>query len=259
MADEVGIRVGRKRTPKAGEQIAAILRSDIVSGRVADGERLGSGDELLERFGVSRPTLREALRVLEAESMITIERGTYGGVIARRPDERYTQRALMTVLESRGVTLADVYECRTIIEPASARRLATSKRRKTEIRKLESIIDLEELSIDDPAEFAVHNVKFHEHLVATSRNQTLVLLAEVLHEIVEQAVTLLTERDSTAKGLARRRSGVKSQRRLLELIGAGKGAEAEEYWREYMGMVGTIMLRGGTVGAIVGSSQSDLD
>jgi GntR family transcriptional repressor for pyruvate dehydrogenase complex len=256
MADEVGIRVGRKRTPKAGEQIAAILRSEIVSGRVADGERLGSGDELLERFGVSRPTLREALRVLEAESMITIERGTYGGVIARRPDERYTQRAVMTVLESRGVTLADVYECRTIIEPASARRLAESKGRKANVRKLEAVIDLEEQSIDDPTEFAANNVKFHELLVAASGNQTLVLLAEVLHEIVEQAVTQLTERDGTAKGLARRRSGIEGQRRLLELISAGEGAEAEEYWREYMRMVGSIMLRGGTVGAIVSHSQS---
>jgi GntR family transcriptional regulator, transcriptional repressor for pyruvate dehydrogenase complex len=257
MADEVGIRVGRKRTPKAGEQIAAILRSEIVSGQVADGERLGSGDELLERFGVSRPTLREALRVLEAESMITIERGTYGGVIARRPDERYTQKAIMTVLESRGVTLADVYECRTIIEPASALRLAESKARKTNVRKLEAIIDLEEQSIDDPAEFAANNVKFHELLVAASGNQTLTLLAEILHEIVEQAVTLLTERDSTAKGLARRRRGVEAQRRLLELITSGNGSEAEEYWREYMRMVGAIMLRGGAVGAIVSHSQSD--
>jgi GntR family transcriptional regulator, transcriptional repressor for pyruvate dehydrogenase complex len=259
MADEVGIRVGRKRTPKAGEQIAAILRSEIVSGRVADGERLGSGDELLERFGVSRPTLREALRVLEAESMITIERGTYGGVIARRPGEQYIQKAMMTVLESRGVALADVYEARTIIEPASAGRLAESKGRKAAVRKLQSVIDLEEESIDDPVVFASNNVKFHEMLVAASGNQTLVLLSDVLHEIVEQAVTRLTERDGTAKGLARRRTGVESQRRLLELIAAGKSAEAEVYWREYMRMVGQIMLRGGNVGVIVDHSQSAND
>jgi GntR family transcriptional repressor for pyruvate dehydrogenase complex len=245
-----------KHFPKAGEQIAGTLRAEIVSGRVADGERLGTGDELLERFGVSRPTLREALRILEAESMVTIERGVYGGVIARRPNESYAQRAMTAVLESRGVTLADVYEARTIIEPASARRLAESKGRKSRIKGLRAMVDLQEGSIDDPVAFAAANVKFHELLIAASGNQTLVLLAEVLHDIVEQAVTRLTERDSSAKGLVRREKGVESQSRLLDLIGEGKGVEAEEYWQNYMRMVGSIMLRGGNVGMIVDHSKS---
>jgi DNA-binding FadR family transcriptional regulator len=188
--------------------------------------------------------------------MITIERGTYGGVIARRPNERYTQKAMMTVLESRGVTLADVYEARTVIEPASARRLAESKGRKVKLKELQAMIDREEHSIDDPVAFAAANVQFHELLVAASGNQTLFLMAEVLHDIVAQAVTRLTEQDSTTKGLARRKSGVEAQRKLLELVSDGKGNDAEEYWREYMELVGKIMLRGGSVGAVVNHSDS---
>ena len=106
--------------PKAGEKIAASIRADIVSGHLADGQYIGSQDDLTKRFAVSKPTLREAFRVLEAEGLIEIERGAYGGVIARRPDESHTTRAASMILASRQVPLADVYEARRVIECASA-------------------------------------------------------------------------------------------------------------------------------------------
>ncbi len=250
-----GGRARSKTVPKAGEQIAAVLRSEIVSGAVADGERLGSGNELLERFGVSRPTLREAFRILEAESMIKIERGTYGGVVACRPDERYTLRAMTTVLENRGVTLADVYEARATIEPTAVRRLAETKKRVAKVRELRALVDRQEQSVDDATAFADANVKFHEQLVAAADNQTLVLLAEVLHDIVEQTVTRLSEQHNSTRGRKRRRIGVAAQRKLLELVEAGEAAEAEQYWRDYMHLLGNLMLRGGA-NAVIDHSHS---
>ncbi len=253
--DGTARRTRAKPVPKAGEQIAAVLRSEIVSGAVADGERLGSGNELLERFGVSRPTLREAFRILEAESMIKIERGTYGGVVACRPDERYTLRAMTTVLESRGVTLADVYEARATIEPTAARRLAEMKKRSAKVRELRALVDRQEQTVDDATAFADANVKFHEKLVAAAGNQTLVLLVEVLHDIVEQTVTRLTEQDDSRRGRERRRIGTTAQRKLLELVEAGEADEAEQYWRDYMHLLGSLMLRGDTK-AVVDHSHS---
>lgn len=235
------------RAPKAAEQIAGVLRTEIVTGVVADGERLGSGPELFERFGVSRPTMREAFRILEAEQLIEIERGVHGGVVARRPSERHTLRAVATVLESRGVTLADVYEARTLIEPVAARRIAESRSRRSKVRKLERFVDRQEEVINDAVAYAAANVAFHEELVAAGGNQTLVLLAEVLHELVSDAVSSLTAKHSDASGQQHRRNGVKSQRQLLGLIEAGDGEAAETYWRRHMEIVGKIMLADGTV------------
>jgi DNA-binding FadR family transcriptional regulator len=234
-----------RSVPKVGEQIAAVLRAEIVSGAVQDGEHLGSGTELMERFGVSRPTLREAFRILESESLISIERGTSGGVIARRPQQSHTLRAMTAVLESRGVTLSDVYEARTMIEAKAARRLAGSANRATAIDELCELIEREDAVVKDPGQFAASLVAFHERLVASSGNQTLVLLSDVLHDIVANTVARLTERDNnTPAGLKRRRASIAAQRRLIALAAAGRAVEAEDYWHDYMELVGAIMLKG---------------
>jgi DNA-binding FadR family transcriptional regulator len=225
--------------------IAGILRDEIVTGAVADGQRLGSGPELVERFGVSRPTLREAFRILEAENLISIERGVYGGVVARRPNEAHTVRAMATVLQSRGATLSDVYEARSVIEPAAVRLLAGARARKAKVKVLQSIVDREDEAIDDPSEYAAANIDFHEGLVGASDNKTLLLLAEVLHDLVADAVTTLTEADTDSKARARRVAGVDAHRRLLGLIQAGEASEAESFWRDHMNLVGSIMLRSG--------------
>jgi len=83
---------GRGAAREVPQRIADELRALIVSGELSDGESLGREPDLVERFGVSRPSLREALRILEAEGLITVERGVRGGVVAHEPDQRMTAR-----------------------------------------------------------------------------------------------------------------------------------------------------------------------
>ncbi|HWS44644.1 MAG TPA: GntR family transcriptional regulator, partial [Acidimicrobiia bacterium] len=82
-----------KRTTKPREKpqlIADELRALIVSGDLSEGEMLGHEPDLVERFGVSRPSLREALRILEAEGLVTVVRGVHGGVVVHEPGKRMT-------------------------------------------------------------------------------------------------------------------------------------------------------------------------
>ena len=116
------------RSREKPEQIADELRALIVSGELAEGDSLGREPDLVERFGVSRPSLREALRILEAEGLITVVRGVLGGVIVHEPNERMTARTAALVLQSRNVTLGDVHQARSVIEPAAVRILAASRR-----------------------------------------------------------------------------------------------------------------------------------
>ena len=119
---------GRRR--EKPEQIADELRRLIVAGELDEGDSLGHEPDLIERFGVSRPSLREALRILEAEGLITVVRGVLGGVVVHRPDQRQTARTAALVLQARNVSLADVFDARTIIEPAAVRLVASGRGRK---------------------------------------------------------------------------------------------------------------------------------
>ena len=83
------------------QQIADALRRLILSGELSEGDSLGHEPELVERFGVSRPSLREALRILEAEGLITVVRGVLGGVVVHEPHERMAARTAALVLQAR--------------------------------------------------------------------------------------------------------------------------------------------------------------
>ncbi|MGF7234555.1 MAG: FadR/GntR family transcriptional regulator [Frankia sp.] len=225
------------------QQIADELRQLIVRGDLSEGESLGREPDLVDRFGVSRPSLREALRILEAEGLISVKRGVLGGVVAHRPDERMTARTAALVLQARNVSLADVYEARSMIEPVAARLVALSRSRRGAAagRRRLSAEQLE--VIDDPEAFGRANSRFHGRLVELAGNQTLSIVAEMLNEIVARAVTAVSQPGTTADTGATRLRGLRSQARLAALLENGDAEAAEEHWAEHMAVVGRVLLK----------------
>jgi GntR family transcriptional regulator, transcriptional repressor for pyruvate dehydrogenase complex len=235
-------RRGEVQLREKPQQIADELRALIVSGQLSEGDSLGREPELVERFGVSRPSLREALRILEAEGLVTVVRGVRGGVVAHEPDQRATARTAALLLQARNVPLADVFEARTLLEPIAAKTIAAMRSRRAAIAELRDLIGLEKAAIEDPEQFGVANAAFHERLVSLAGNQTLGIVAEMLNEIVMRAVTAVSEAGDVVGSLSIRRRGIRSQERLLDLLQAGDGAAAEEHWRTHMQVVGRVML-----------------
>ena len=83
------------RSPKTAELVAGTLRRMVVDGQLKDGDFLPNEAELMTHFGVSRPTLREAVRVLESERLVEVRRGSRTGARVRVPgpgDRRATRR-----------------------------------------------------------------------------------------------------------------------------------------------------------------------
>jgi len=234
-------RSERHRLREKPQQVADELRALILSGALSEGDSLGHEPDLVERFGVSRPSLREALRILEAEGLITVVRGVLGGVVVHEPDERMTARTAALVLQARNVSLADVCEARVLLEPVAARLVASSRSRRSSAAQLRELIKEELSAIDDPDEFGQANARFHERLVSLAGNQTLSILAEMLNEIVARAVATVS-RSEGSDTVAVRRRGIRSQERLLSLIEAGDGPGAEEHWRSHMSVVSRVML-----------------
>jgi DNA-binding FadR family transcriptional regulator len=233
-------RQRRTLTRMKPQQVADELRSLIINGEVREGDLLGTEPGLIDRFGVSRPSLREALRILEAEGLISIARGVQGGVFVHEPDQRLTARTAALVLQTRNVSLADVFEARTIIEPAAVGLVAGAHDHKAHASRLRELISDEAKVIDAPEAFGPANARFHAQLVAMAGNQTLTIVAEMLNEVVARAVTDVSHDTRTGSAETRRR-GVRSQRRLADLIEAGDAAAAEKHWREHMSVVGRVI------------------
>jgi DNA-binding FadR family transcriptional regulator len=229
------------------QQIADELRQLIVSGALNEGDSLGHEPDLVERFGVSRPSLREALRILEAEGLITVRRGVFGGVVVHEPSERMTARTAALLLQARNVSLADVYESRRLLEPMAVGIIASSRGHKAAAADLRRLVEQQEQAIEDPEAFTEANARFHEHLVGLAGNQTLTIIAEMINEIVRRAVLSVSRAEVTqaaagGDSLATRRRGIRSQQRLVDLIEAGDAERAQEHWSKHMAVVGRVLL-----------------
>ncbi len=234
-------RGARSRPREKPQLIADELRRLIISGELDEGDSLGHEPDLIERFGVSRPSLREALRILETEGLISVIRGVQGGVVVHRPDQRLTARTAALVLQSRNVSLADVFEARTILEPNAVRLITAARNRRASAKRLRALIADEVAVIDDPEAFGRANAQFHEELVAMAGNQTLAIVAEMINEVVARAVTVVSQADANGSTATRQR-GVRSQERLVALIEEGDVDAAEQHWSTHMGVVGRVML-----------------
>ena len=117
------------RVPKTAELVAGRIRRQIVLGQLNEGDALPPETALMEDFGVSRPTLREAFRILESEGLITVRRGAKGGARVQVPSTDVVARNAGLVLQHRGATVADVLDARVIVEAPAARMVATRRDR----------------------------------------------------------------------------------------------------------------------------------
>ncbi|MCD4533011.1 FCD domain-containing protein [Nocardioides sp. cx-169] len=239
------------RAPKTAELIATSLRGKIVRGELRPGDILPPEGELLLQFGVSRPTLREAFRILETESLIGVRRGSRGGAQVRTPDIAVATRAVGLLLQIQGTTIDDVYQARMISEPVCARLLA-ERRTEQDLQDLADVLSTlsaevrsRETFYPDPDVWADQTYRFHELIVQRSGNRTLSLQGAVLQEIVASHVRSRVQRYSSDDRPEVFERALLSYARLIELVEAGQAERAEEHWRAHMLAAGRYLLNDG--------------
>ena len=242
------------RAPKTAELIATLYRRQIVRGELRPGDTLPSEQQLMEQFGVSRPTLREAFRILEAEDLISVKRGSRGGARVTQPSLSVAARYVGLLLQVQGTTIADVYEARMVLEPACARLLAR-RRTKQDLADLTACIEelraaqagrpgTAQLDAPEPALWSRQAARFHELIMQRSGSKTLAVQGGVLQDIVATHLTLALSRDRAKDDeLANFRRNVRSYEKLVALVEERDGAGAERHWRAHMEAAGQRLLR----------------
>ena len=225
---------GSIRLPKMAELVALELRRRIVRGELAEGDALPAEPELMAEFEVSRPTLREAFRVLESEQLISIRRGARGGARVHVPDGSVVARYAGLILEHRSATLQDVYAARTVIEAPCAGLLA-GRRTAGDLDRLRAELAEAEALIGDPSAFIRAHLRFHALVVELSGNQTLIVLNGMVRDIIDRANWSHVDLDAgTEENVRANLSGLRAHVRLVELVAAGDRDGAVRVWRTHL-------------------------
>lgn len=223
--------------PKAPQIVAGRIKKQIVNGELKEGDLLQAEGKLMEEFGVSRPTIREAFRILEAEHLITVARGAKGGAIIHAPDPNLIANYALMVLQCEGTTVAEVYQARMAFEPSAVRFVVEHSAARA-VPVLRDVVEQERLCIEDPAAFAAEVARFHKLLVELSGNKPLIHLWGAMHEVVarhQAAVVALQRRNiSLENSILAAVTGLKSQEKLINLIEAKDIDGAEAHWRKHM-------------------------
>ncbi len=157
------------------------LREAIYSGRVRPGQRLPGERQLSEELGVGRPTLREALRSLEAVGIIDVRPGKGGGSYAATPSESTVGDALAALVNLRGASLEDLAEFRVDFEGENAAWAA----RRADAADIAALRSLDDEASSATAERVVEiDVRWHEALARATRNRLRIGIALGIHEVV---------------------------------------------------------------------------
>ncbi|TDC87056.1 FCD domain-containing protein [Actinomadura sp. 7K507] len=240
-AESVRIPRGIERSARTSEIVASSIRAQIARGEFKPGDRFPAEDELMEVFGIARTTLREALRILESEGLITVVRGRHGGPRVTSPTVEHIARMYALLLQIEGVTIDDLYDSRAAIEPWLARRFAETRTPRA-LAELKAAIEAAAAATHDGdgTAFGEAAARVHETLFEHAGNASMAIFARLLNELV----TGFYRTSGQAAGVTERKRAVRSYRKFSRLVEAGDAEAAEAHWRLHMARVGANVPRG---------------
>jgi DNA-binding FadR family transcriptional regulator len=172
-------------------RIAELLIKEVRESGWPVGEILGSESELMARYGVSRPVLREAVRLVEQRNVAVMRKGPGGGLKIMAPDSAPIVDAAALYLEYRGIKSAELFSTKRRIEVITAE-LAANNITEEGVARLRSVLDAEQEFIESgqDTEESVGGDEFHIVVAELSGDQILALFAEVLTKLAPHHVVL---------------------------------------------------------------------
>lgn len=237
---------------KLGEMAANVVQESIISGQFNPGDSLPGEAELMARFRISRPTLREAMRILEARGLVRVYRGKKGGASVLHPTENVTAANAATYLRVKRATLQELQRARAFIEPELIRSL-TGQLSAEDIAELRQHLEAAKDSIDSPAAYAQAITRFHTALFRLANNRVLTLMVTMLNIIYEPMVTTFIAEYPAEVRRPALRFEVNRQSQLLDLLESGEFDKAADFCRTNLARIGKIIDDRGAGTDLIGS------
>jgi len=236
------------RAPKLPELMASDVRRRIMAGELNEGDALPPEVELMQRYNISRPSLREALRILESEALIVVRRGGLGGATVKRPTLEVTARHFGLILQDRGAQVEDVYRARAILEPpavADLARVATAD----QVAALRQRLDAAGATIGSASAYAKAISEFREFMIGLTGHITISLLVRLVDEVLEKHQVRTGELRGESWAQLQKKNQ-RSLQKLIDMIEQHDVANVEAFWRKHLSEASKYLFADGK-GALV--------
>lgn len=169
--------------------LARELRRQILSNDLPVGSPLPSEKDLMAQTGLSRSSVREALRILETENLVTTRPGRYGGAVANRPNDESLGRSISLFAQGQKVNVNSLLQARVELEPSLAA-LAAQNRTQDDLLNIDECTVRLEAAFDDLPRFLEENVNWHIAVATASHNELLRAFMVSISTIIYKATAI---------------------------------------------------------------------
>jgi DNA-binding FadR family transcriptional regulator len=232
------VSTARASRPDTSREIARAIRQAVAERGLRPGDRIGTEQELASTYGVSRPTVREALRLLAGAHLIRASQGRGGGIfVASTPGEgigRNLSESIAMMLSTESVSLTELLQARVVLEVPLAGLAARHATPET-VRALEETLAVQEGAVAGDEVFSAADSRFHQTIAAAAGNDLLVaftrwILDVLLPHLIAYVGPSLSGDDIVAQ-----------HRAIVRAIRRGQPAAAERAMREHLGHLEAVL------------------
>jgi GntR family transcriptional repressor for pyruvate dehydrogenase complex len=181
------------RPLQTSETVARAIVQQIVTAGLGDGDSLPSEARMLEQYNVSRESLREGQRLLEAQGLITIRRGPGGGPVVGAVDPANLGRTSTLYYHLTGATYGELFDAWAVAEGYLAERAARNEDRELVRATLQSYLVEDDIHEDSLAAFVQHHTQFHNVLGTLAGNRVLQLSLMSIGQIVTHHIVVTAD------------------------------------------------------------------
>jgi GntR family transcriptional repressor for pyruvate dehydrogenase complex len=219
----------RVSVDRVSQAIVDQIKMLIRDGKLRPGDRLPSERDLCQRFGVSRVTVREALRVLEASGLVSIRVGARGGAFLTSPSAERLGEGLADLISLAALTAGGVTEARQIVEMGILP-LVVERATDEDIAELTTMVNQGRAALDDGNYTMAMSAAFHVRVAQCTHNPAIEMLVQSFH-----GPMLMSLRQAQVAAPLMGHKGTEEHRALVKAIAARDLAKAEKVMRTHLG------------------------
>ena len=184
------VPLSKRRKEDVTVKLIAVFKQLIAEGTLEPGGRLPAERELAESFGVSRSSLRQALKVLEIMGVISQRVGD--GTYLNKGDDAILREPMEFLILLDGISAHELMEARLLVEPELAARAAL-RASEEDIAEIHKELRAMETAKEDHARFVAHDLLFHQAVFQAAGNRVTSLMFSVVHKSLDKLINMTSQ------------------------------------------------------------------